>query len=546
MTILNKLQNYQWTTPLIESLIKRTFIQNHRDYLIYTRRNYSDFEPRNGKLFYKPLNLEVIPSDKPNEIKSKLEELYDKPEATGKGQNQFHQYVLQHYLGIRRKDVIAFLKTKPEYQLRQDKRRLVAKGIQASRPYQYWCCDLVDMNFYSNIRANRGYRYIFSCMDIFTKFCWFFPIKKKEARDVLTAFKKILQYNLRFKDDRDFNYPAYMVSDQGAEFRGEFEAYLKQHGIIHKTTMSYTPQPNIEAINGVLRMMMRANFIKTNSLNWFDFIQDFADSKNTNRDEKTGKTPLSLMKEYFANNEPILQQVAEKVRSKNEERFHRFYKQENFQVGDKVRVKMSSFQSSLRQKEKEGTKKLVVVRFSPEIYVIDTIRPVPQGQFAYPLYYLKDNENRLIRLKNGNPRPFNSGELLKIGQHTPMNHVIDLTRANFLNRNRDGEDLYKEPPVHEQELPPAPPRPVSQPKPTSHWKSKEWTDALKSKLFTDYDGVRCRVLKVEYSRIYRSYIVDYRFVENDRQTYQEELKPILELSRGEDWFIPAYEVWSAR
>jgi len=215
-------------------------------------------------------------------------------------------------------------------------------------------------------------------------------------------------------------------------------------------------------------------------------------------------------------------------------------------VGDKVRVKMSSFQSSLRQKEKEGTKKLVVVRFSPEVYVVDTIRPVPQGQFAYPLYYLKDSLGRLIRLKNGNPRPFNSGELLKIGQHTPMNHVIDLTRANFLNRNRDGEDLYKEPPVHEQELPPAPPRPVSQPKPTSQWKSKEWTDALKSKLFTDYDGVRCRVLKVEYSRIYRSYIVDYRFVENDRQTYQEELKPILELSRGEDWFIPAYEEWSAR
>ena len=71
--------------------------------------------------------------------------------------------------------------------------------------------------------------------------------------------------------------------------------------------------------------------------------------------------------------------------------------------------------------------------------------------------------------------------------------------------------------------------------------SKQWSDALKSKLFTDYDGVRCRILKVEYSRVYRSYIVDYHFVENGRETFQEELKPILELSRGEDWFIPAYE-----
>jgi len=184
---------------------------------------------------------------------------------------------------------------------------------------------------------------------------------------------------------------------------------------------------------------------------------------------------------------------------------------------------------------------MVVVRFSPEVYIVDTIRPVPAGQFAYPLYFLKDSQQRLIRLKNGNPRPFNSGEILKVGQNTPMNHIIDLTRANFLNRNRDGEDLYNEPRVVEEELPPPPPRPIPQPKPVSQWKSKEWSDALKSKLFTDYDGVRCRILKVEYSRVYRSYIVDYRYLENGRETFQEELKPILELARGEDWFIPAYE-----
>ena len=100
--------------------------------------------------------------------------------------------------------------------------------------------------------------------------------------------------------------------------------------------------------------------------------------------------------------------------------------------------------------------------------------------------------------------------------------------------------------MREEELPPPPPRPTLQIKPVSQWKSKEWTDALKSKLFTDYDGVRSKIIKVEYSRVYRSYIVDYRFVENGRQTFQEELKPILELARGEDWFIPSYEEWTTR
>jgi hypothetical protein len=134
-----------------------------------------------------------------------------------------------------------------------------------------------------------------------------------------------------------------------------------------------------------------------------------------------------------------IQQVADEIRTKNEARFNKFYKQENFEVGDKVRVKMAAFQSTIRQKKKEGNQKLVVVQFSPEIYEIQSIRPVKQGQFGYPLYILKDSQDRIIRYANNNPRPFNSGDLLKVGRDTPA--YIDLTRANYLNRNIDGEDI---------------------------------------------------------------------------------------------------------
>ena len=37
-------------------------------------------------------------------------------------------------------------------------------------------CDLVDMSKYS--RLNRGYKYIFTNIDIFLKFAWSFPLKK--------------------------------------------------------------------------------------------------------------------------------------------------------------------------------------------------------------------------------------------------------------------------------------------------------------------------------------------------------------------------------
>ena len=115
-----------------------------------------------------------------------------------------------------------------------------------------------------------------------------------------------------------------------------------------------------------------------------------------------------------------------------------------------------------------------------------------------------------------------------------------MTRANYLNRYLDGEDLYIEP-EEELFLPEPIVAPIREPKPVNTLKSKEWNDALKGKTFTDYDNVRSKILKVEYSRTYKSYVVDYRPIQNATQTLQEELGPILELSTGEDWFLPDYE-----
>ena len=214
-------------------------------------------------MYYEPLHLEVIPEDNPQVIRNKLDEIYKLPSAIGKGQNNFFKLVVSHYFGIRRHDVIDFLKTKPGYQLAQNKPKTVSKGIQAAKPFQYWCIDLVDMNYYNNVAGNRRYWYIFSCVDIFTIFCWFVVIKNKDAPSCLNAFKKILDYNLRFGD---LQYPNYICSDNGGEFKGELDGFLKEHKIWHISTKSYTPEPHIEQLNGNLRYMMRQNFIKTNSL----------------------------------------------------------------------------------------------------------------------------------------------------------------------------------------------------------------------------------------------------------------------------------------
>ena len=49
-------------------------------------------------------------------------------------------------------------------------------------------CDLVDMKIYSKI--NKGYNYIFTNIDIFSKYAWAFPIKSKKYKMLNSVFKK--------------------------------------------------------------------------------------------------------------------------------------------------------------------------------------------------------------------------------------------------------------------------------------------------------------------------------------------------------------------
>ena len=52
-------------------------------------------------------------------------------------------------------------------------------------------CDLVDMVKYS--RMNKGYKYIFTNIDVFSKYSWAFPIKSKKYQILIHVFKKFLK-----------------------------------------------------------------------------------------------------------------------------------------------------------------------------------------------------------------------------------------------------------------------------------------------------------------------------------------------------------------
>ena len=66
--------------------------------------------------------------------------------------------------------------------------------------------DLVDMTQYSKI--NRGYKYIFTNIDVFSKIAYAFPLKSKKIRDIKPCFEKIFKKNK----------PNYIWSDRESSF----------------------------------------------------------------------------------------------------------------------------------------------------------------------------------------------------------------------------------------------------------------------------------------------------------------------------------------
>ena len=57
--------------------------------------------------------------------------------------------------------------------------------------------DLVDMNQYS--KMNRGYKYIFTNIDVFSKIAYAFPLKSKKIQDIKPCFEKIFnKYKSKF------------------------------------------------------------------------------------------------------------------------------------------------------------------------------------------------------------------------------------------------------------------------------------------------------------------------------------------------------------
>ena len=146
-------------------------------------------------------------------------------------------------------------------------------------------CNLVDMQKYS--RVNKGYNYIFTNIDIFSKYSWSFPLKTKIIKEIKSCFQKI------FNERK----PKYIWSDQESSFFSkEMLQFFKDNNVKIYYTHSDLKAVIIERFNRSLRELMMKKFVKNNNTVWYNILPDLINTYNNRYHQTIKMKPKNVNK----------------------------------------------------------------------------------------------------------------------------------------------------------------------------------------------------------------------------------------------------------
>jgi len=117
---------------------------------------------------------------------------------------------------------------------------------------------------------DRGFKYVLTVVDTASRYADAEPLKTKKSDEVVKAFKKIYKR-------QPLNKPELIKVDDGSEFKGTFNKYLKDEriGILRGKPNRHRSQALAEYINRVLGkvIMKKVNSNELNGINYFDWAE---------------------------------------------------------------------------------------------------------------------------------------------------------------------------------------------------------------------------------------------------------------------------------
>ena len=147
---------------------------------------------------------------------------------------------------------------------------------------EQWTADLIEV---INIaKYNRGYRYLLTVVDVFSKHAWVQPVKNKTGKAVTDAFEKILKTGGRK--------PINLQTDDGKEFYNKtFQELMKRKDIHHFSTSGDSKASVVERFNRTLKQRLYRYFTVKNTLNFVPVLQDLVQGYNRSYHRSIKRAP---------------------------------------------------------------------------------------------------------------------------------------------------------------------------------------------------------------------------------------------------------------
>ena len=154
---------------------------------------------------------------------------------------------------------------------------------------EIFAVDLVEMKKFAKL--NKGYQYLLTYIDIFSKYSWVILLKDKKGINVKNALQKI------FKQRKC----EFLWTDRGKEFYNkQVQDLLNEYNIkLYSTNNSEIKSSVVERFNRTFKNMMYKKFTENNNTIFYNIIDDLVNKYNNKYHSTIKMTPVEGSKKLM-------------------------------------------------------------------------------------------------------------------------------------------------------------------------------------------------------------------------------------------------------
>ena len=220
---------------------------------------------------------------------------------------------------------------------RFDKRSVFAKQVD-----DIWAADLVDMSLF--FRSNKGYEYLLTVIDVYSKYGWIVPLKTKTGKEVAQAFRKLFSNG----------HPSRLWTDKGTEFYNrQLKGVLEANDVMLYSTENEEKSSVVERWDRTMKNIMWKYFTANNTQKYIDVLPTMVDKYNSTYHRSIKLTPSDARNP--SNYQHVYNALYGNVRKSTSPKFH---------VGDKVRI----------TRKKDTFEKGFTPNWTEELFTISSVK----------------------------------------------------------------------------------------------------------------------------------------------------------------------------